>query len=278
MRLSLFARQRESVRRIHRRTWMESQVEGEFDYLDLVRRLPRMVKDGIEPANNALAALTDETLIRRSRALPFDYLTAIEATNDADLPGKGAVLDALNDAVEKSLVNMPLFEGRTLVALDGSGSMHGQPLRLGALFTAAMVKTNGADVILFSDRAQYMQTDRRRSTLALARWLEIQAPRGGTNFSVVFQTADMAYDRILIVSDRQMWLGPAAPRMALRSYKMSYRADPKLYVFNLRASGALQSPEPGIYCLAGVSGTMDTLKWLDSNKAPLPREIEAIEV
>ena len=62
-------------------------------------------------------------------------------------------------------------------------------------------------------------------------------------------------------------------------YKKKHRADPKIFSFDLQGYGTLQFPEPNIFCLAGFSDkTMETLKFLDSDKTALIRQIEAIKL
>ena len=170
--------------------------------------------------------LTDARLIRRSLVMPFRFTTALEALQSANLPNAGVVLSALSAAVDVSLDNVPAFTGRTLVALDGSGSMMGRPIKIGALFAATLAKANvGADVMLFSDVAQYVSLNRRDSTLTLAGQLERGCRAAGTNFHAVFQTAARAYDRIIILSDMQAWMGAHVPTASFAKYKQSHRCE-----------------------------------------------------
>lgn len=98
-------------------------------------------------------------------------MTALDALQGTNLPRVDDVLAALSDAVDTSLQNVPKFEGRTLIALDGSGSMQGRPIKVGSLFAATLAKANGAEVLLFSDDAKYVTVNKRDSTLTVANWL-----------------------------------------------------------------------------------------------------------
>ena len=223
--------------------------------------------------------LIDEQLIRKSLVLPFRYVTALDALQGTNLPRVGDVLAALSDAMDKSLQNVPVFEGKTLIALDGSGSMQGRPIKIGSLFTATLAKANDADVLLFSNDAKYLSINKRDSTLTVANWLTGKATRGGTNFHAIFQAANCAYERIIILSDMQGWIGQQAPVSTFEAYKKKYGAEPKVFSFDLQGYGTLQFPERDIYCLAGFSDkTMDTLKFLDSDKSALLKQIEAVEL
>jgi 60 kDa SS-A/Ro ribonucleoprotein len=96
--------------------------------------------------------------------------------------------------VDKSLANVPSFDGKTLIALDGSGSMQGRPMKIGSLFAATLAKASEADVLLFSDNAKYVAINKRDSTLTVADRLARNAKFAGTDFHCVFETVNRAYD------------------------------------------------------------------------------------
>ncbi len=133
--------------------------------------------------------------------------------------------------------------------------------------------------MLFSDTAKYVSLNRRDSTLTLAKWLESQCASAGTNFHAIFQQANRAYARIIILSDMQGWIGGHAPVQSFATYRQKYGADPRVFSFDLQGYGTLQFPERGVYCLAGFSDkTMETLQYLDSDPKALIKKIEAIEI
>src|SRR5262249_10800719 len=144
----------------------------------------------------ALAMLVDDRLIAKSLVLPFRYLAALDAVEKSGLVRAGDAIAAISDAADKSLANVPHFDGRTLIALDGSGSWSGRRLAIGSLFAAVLAKANvGASVMVFSTEAEFVALNRRDSTLTLARQIAARAPQGGTNFHAIFQRAKSAYDR-----------------------------------------------------------------------------------
>ncbi len=206
------------------------------------------------------------------------YLTALEALENSQLPRAGDAIAALGDAVDKALANVPRFDGRTLIALDGSGSMDGRPMAIGSLFAAVLMKANAqAELLVFSYDAEMVPVNRRDSTLTLAKAIAARAPGGGTNFHAIFQTARAAYDRIILLSDMQGWMGHDAPVASFKAYRNRTAADPKVFSFDLNGYGTLQFPERNIYCLAGFSDkTLQTMKFLEEDQHALMREIEAI--
>ena len=152
-------------------------------------------------------------------------------------------------------------------------------MQIGSLFAATLVKANHADILLFSDDAKYVSINKVDSTLSVAKELARSAKAAGTNFHCIFQTANRVYDRIIILSDMQAWIGHYAPVQTLEAYRKKYKADPRIFSFDLQGYGTLQFPERNVSCLAGFSDkTMETLKYLDSDKQALIREVEAVEL
>jgi len=123
----------------------------------------------------------DEALARLSRSvLP----RALEALEKEHPHGVLRVIAALSDAVDLSLTNVPRFSGKTLVALDGSGSMMGRPHKDRIAVRIRPRKANDADVMLL----QVMMRSMSRSTNAIApsrspaRWVESQYASAGTTY------------------------------------------------------------------------------------------------
>jgi 60 kDa SS-A/Ro ribonucleoprotein len=211
--------------------------------------------------------------------LPFRFLTALEALQSAGLQDAGKLMTALSRAVDLSLRNVPRFAGKTLVVVDTSGSMSGRPIKIASLFAATLLKSNDADLMQFSDKANYLSMNAADSTLTLAQAIEQKAMGGGTNFHSIFATAKRAYDRVIILSDMQGWIGHYTPKVAYDAWKQRTKANPKVYSFDLAGYGSLQFPESQVYCLAGFSDqTMDTLQRLESDPRALLRMIEAVEL
>lgn len=270
----------EEVAELKGAAWDELIASRKLGYFALLRNLRNILEQAPQCVDAALAMLVDDRLIAKSLVLPFRFLTALDAVQASNLPRAGDALAALSDAADKSLANVPRFDGRTLIALDGSGSMNGRPLAIGSLFTAVLAKVNAkADVLVFSNDAEFVTFNRRDSTLTLTREIARRAPGGGTNFHAIFQRAKAAYDRIVILSDMQGWIGNDAPTATFAAYKQRTGADPRVFSFDLAGYGTLQLPERNVFCLAGFSDkALQTMRFLEEDKSALLREIEAIEL
>jgi len=131
--------------------------------------------------------------------------------------------------------------------------MSGKPAQIGGLFAATLLKTNNveADLLTFDGTARYVNISTRDSVMTIAG--NIPFTGGGTNFHAIFEKANKKYDRVIILSDMQGWMGGNAPTAPFAAYKKKYGANPKIYSFDLQGYGSLQFPEKNVYCLAGFS-------------------------
>lgn len=294
--------------------WTSLVRTRKIGYFALLRNLRNLLLQAPELIDDAVAILTDKTAIRRSLVMPFRFRTALDAIEagpeverwktksvfvgglrpalDAIWPEtesgispidfqiqRQKLIEALSVAADLSLANVPRFEGRTLVAVDTSGSMMGRPLKIASLFAAVIYKANRADLMLFSDDAHPVVYNRADATLTLAQRIEEQAKCGGTNFHPIFDKAADAYDRIVILSDMQAWVGYHTPAEALKRYVKRVGKRPRIFSFDLAGYGTLQFPQADVYALAGFSDkTMETLRLLEQDKTALLREIQRVEL
>lgn len=270
--------------------WKDLLSSKKLGYFALLRNLRNIIQTGDEEAVNAACdMLASPVLIKKSLVLPFRFLSAEKELVGLPESGTRKVLKALNQAVEIALNNVPVFEGTTLVALDVSGSMasfpwnykgksKNTPAEIGALFAAVLAKSNDADVMLFDDRATYLNVGLSDSLGTITRGLREKFRGGGTDFKTIFDKADKKYDRIIILSDMQAWVGYNAPLASYRNYCATKKAAPKIYCFDLCGYGSLQFPEEHIFQLAGFSEkTLTLMGLLEKDPQALIKQINSIE-
>lgn len=259
--------------------WKKLIKEKKIGYFALLRNLRNIIEQSPDVLNEALELLVDEKLIKKSLVLPFRFLTAIKEIQQLNGNGVRETLIALSNAIDISLSNVPKYDGKTLIVLDTSGSMEGQPIEIGATFASAMYKSNNADYISFSDEAIYQTFNPLDSTLSIVNQIIKSARSGGTNFHSIFNTINQKYDRMFIFSDMQGWVGYDSPQRDYLNYCKEYECNPKVYSFDLQGYGSLQFPENNVYAIAGFSEkTFDIIKLLETDKNALISEIDKIEL
>ena len=162
--------------------------------------------------------LRDQTAIRRARVLPYQLLTAYQATSEK-MPFE--IREALQDAMETAVQNVPAIRGKVVVCPDVSGSMHSPAtgyrgsatsrtrcIDIAALVSAAMLRTNPkARVIPFEQITVNVPLNPRDSIMTNAQKLA-NISGGGTTCSAPLamlnrEKADV--DLVVIVSDNESW-------------------------------------------------------------------------
>ena len=179
-----------------RETFERLLTEHKLGYLALLRNLRGMDQAGV-----------DETLVREAilarrgaeRVLPFRYVAAARAA-----PRYEAWLD---QALMESVLQGPVFSGKTVVLVDVSGSMDqrlsakSDLTRLDAAATLASVIPGDVRVLTFSD--QLVEVPARRGMAGVDAIVRSQ-PHGGTWLGrAVTELSKLKHDRLIVVTDEQ---------------------------------------------------------------------------
>jgi hypothetical protein len=272
--------------------WTELVESGKIGQTALLRNLRNILQESPEVVDKAIKLLTDKKRISTSLILPFQYLTAYEQLEKER--GASKLLGGLSKALDVSFVNVPKFAGRTLVVIDHSGSMgegYGSNFIKAAMFGLSLARSSGADLMHFGDNAEYLSFNPEDSTMTLLRYLDgLNKGYGygqagthqvghGTNFHAIFQEANQVYDRIVIITDMQAWMGYDHPGKSLASYKSRVGANPFIYGWDISGYGSLQFPERNVATLAGWSEKVfDIMKLVETDKQALVNTIKKVEL
>ena len=269
--------------------WAELLVEGKLGYFALLRNLRNIAEQAPDCVPMALAQLRDPKAIKKSLVMPFRFQTAFDELSNE------AMLDAISEAADIALGNIPLLDGDTVVLIDASGSMWGAGFgvrkqdakvsaRIAALFAVAMNRAWGADIVGFDTTAQYAYRTAKTPTLLKdAQDLSARLGQqfgGGTRIGAAFDVLNKRYDRIVILSDMQSWAGTnrGDSMPSFRAYCDKFRADPWVYSFDLQGYGQLALPKPKVACIAGFSEKVfDLFKMLEQDKDALIKRIKEVK-
>ena len=210
--------------------------------------------------------LRSPALVSKARAFPYQLLAAY--TNATAVPPE--VRDALQDAMELAIKNVPAMAGKVYVFPDVSGSMH-SPItghRKGAttavrcvdvagLIAAAVLRKNPtAEVIPFSDHLVDADLNARDTVLTNAAKLAAFPP-GGTNCSLPLRALNdrrATGDVLIYVSDNESWMDSqrtapswfnAPPTQTLKEWEQFKQRSPnaKLVCIDLQPYGTTQAAE-----------------------------------
>ncbi len=219
--------------------------------------------------------LRDPALIAKARVFPYQLMTAYQAMS-SDMPAE--IRDALHDAMELSVRNVPKLRGQVVVAPDVSGSMSGAVTgyRKGAttatrfvdvagLVSAAVLRRNpSATVLPFEVKVRDVRLEPRDTILTNAARLADQWG-GGTNCAAPLDwllAKGRAPDLVIIVSDNQSWAhnqyGNAGTVM-MQAWEKLKRRNPKakLVCIDIAPYGTTQAKErDDVLNIGGFSDTV----------------------
>ena len=272
------AKSEEDLAQLKSDTWKQLIESKTIGYFALLRNLRNIITQAPDTIDLACEMLVDTNMISKSKVLPFRFTTAYEEINKLSQDSTTRkVIMALDQALNISAMNVPKFDGETLVVIDTSGSMSGKPSEIASLFGSMIVKVNGCDVMTFDNSARYVKYNQMDSVLTIRNSFRFAG--GGTNFQDIFLQANKAYKRVIILSDMQGWIGYNCPTKEFNEYKKRLNCDPIVYSWDLAGMGTLQFPERNVYGLAGFSEKVfDIMKLMEEDKSALISRINQIQL
>lgn len=258
----------------------ELVLEGKIPYMALLRNLRNIDEENDELViKKACKMISDRDSVKKSKQLPFRFWTAYMNVDNQKMR------DAISQAMEHSLDNVPKFDGKTLVAVDCSGSMGGRPIEIASVFASALAKANGADVVLYSEEKENFRYVSGMPILAMAEKIQSEAEMGGTNTSLVFQT-DKKYDRVIILSDNESWQDSHyhwgsegfGTQATYNTYKKETGCDPFVYAVDIEGYGTSDVKGNKVFHLTGWSDKMfDFMKHIEKSDE-LIEYVKAVEL
>src|SRR6478672_10891570 len=171
--------------------------------------------------------LRDPKAIAKARVFPYHLLIAfVMAQANADIPKQ--VCEALQDALEVAIANVPAIEGRVYVCPDVSGSMSSwatgyrkgattavRCIDVAALVAAAVLRKNPqADVLPFECNVVNINLNSRDSVMTNATRLA-SIGGGGTNCSAPLAQLNRRKakgDLVIFISDYESWVDAGGGR------------------------------------------------------------------
>lgn len=206
--------------------------------------------------------LRDAEAIARSGVFPYQLLAAYQAAGQ-EVPA--LVREALQDALEISLANVPKVAGRVVVCPDVSGSMQSPAtgfrgsattavrcVDVAALVAAALLRKNrNTRVLPFENEVVAIDLNPRDTVLTNAQKLAAIGG-GGTNCSAPLARLNREQagaDLVVYVSDNESWVDATrrGATATMREWEAFRRRNPsaKLVCIDVQPYGTTQAAERG---------------------------------
>lgn len=242
-------------------------------FMAMVKNLRNLVENGVN-IDGILARLRTENEVKKSGLLPFNFLSAgrifgLKIGNDSsalnmmgpdgrlirkanvDQVTNNKILDALGDALDLSIKNLPELPGTTAILVDVSGSMC-TPLSkssvnnvmvAAAILAACFTKrAENAILITFDDTARVQDIRKGDTVLTIAEKMLGKYGGGTYGARAVEAIGNNKVDRIIVLSDMQMYedrYGNSFDQ-AIKSYENKHKTS--VWVHSVNLAGAPEKP------------------------------------
>lgn len=205
-----------SARGNTKEVWEELIASGRVGYMALLRNLKNIVKSGAN-LGPVLAKLSDPEQVQKSRQLPFRFFSAYRTLKAAGCMTP-EIHRALEAALTASAANLKTIPGKTLIAVDTSGSMGCEIAGKSSVTCKDIAALMGAlashiceDAVVcyFDTKYKIVRYGKYDSILEIA--LRTSTAGGGTDMSLPMyyahlydkSTAMKPFDRVIYFSDNE---------------------------------------------------------------------------
>jgi hypothetical protein len=254
------------------RTWENLISEDKMGYMAILRNLNNLVKYDVsdKTIEKVCNILTDQEQVKKSRQLPFRFYTAY-----TNVTGNIKLSDAISEAMDISVGNLDELKGKTLIAVDSSGSMSGKPIEIASIFAGALIKKTDCEVVLYDTSLKEFAPSTRTPVVDIADRIQKEAMGGGTQTSLVFEYAEKGqWDRIFILSDNESW-NEFSVQKSYNQFKRITGSDPFIYAIDIEGYGTHDISGGKVTHLTGWSDKLlqfinikekgvDIVKWIEN--------------
>lgn len=260
-------------------------------YMALLRNLRNFLEEGVD-VQPVIDKLIDPEQVKRSKQIPFRFLSAyamITHANAKNLLDRGAVLEAIERAMELSIENVPEIKGDTFSSADNSGSMGSAISEKSTVARSAIANTLQSILYARSRRAIASVFGTEFHTIVLSkraimqniRTAQITNTGSSTNGYLTVQYLNRTgtkVDRIVIFTDEEVYGGSLNEE--LRKYRRHVNPDVFVYIINVAGYGTSSvNPDNPRTCL--INGWSDRfLQYIpifESEREDVLAQIKTIE-
>lgn len=242
-----------------------------YNYMAILRNLRNLLEAKVsdEHMGKVISAIRNENAVKYSRQFPYRFFSAHKMISQHKGlgPHASAIMDALEDAIDISCGNLPVFPGTTVLAADESASMDANISSksivtcrdVANLMTTVVHRTCESPIAsVFATHFRPVNLSKRTGVLKNMESLRAENVGGGTyGYKIIEHLLNekIKVDRIMIFTDCQLynqspyWYGDSKKRddttvsALLRKYKAQVNPNVYTYVIDLTGYGQAVFPE-----------------------------------
>lgn len=244
-------------------SWEKLIAEKKLGYMAALRNLRNILNANPKNIDEVFEMLADKKAVLKSKQLPFRFFSAYREMSK--VPNAGSkVLDVLETAIEHSIENLPKLKGKTVIAIDTSGSMswainNKSTVRCDEI--AKLLAVMGAkiceDVIVYNFDTSIQKLHYTNKGGIISTAMSIPANGGGTNIALPLQVMikdNIKADRLIILSDNEINSGYQYRCQSLADkYRNEINPDLWVHAVDLMGYGTQQFIGKNTNVIAGWS-------------------------
>lgn len=267
-------------------TWEALIDSGKVGYMAQLRNLRNILNANPSNVNKVLEYIENPEAVKKSKQLPFRYLSAYKELKHI---GGSRVFDALENAIEASIENMPKLEGTTVIAVDTSGSMDSRVSAKSDVHCNEIAMLLGLVANKICDNSIFYTFDTSIKKYAVSHRTSIletvskSCCGGGTNMYLPFEkmiSDNIKADRIIVISDNMCncgggWYSSKPVQSLADEYRCKTGNNVWVHAIDLQGYGTQQFCGAKTNVIAGWSEKVfDFIKLAEQGEGSLEKTIE----
>lgn len=273
-----------SVKGNNKESWEKLIEKNAIGYMAALRNLRNILKAQPSNLNKIIDKIQDPEAVKKSKQLPFRYLSAYKEVKDMCSTN---VYNALEKAVNLACENVPRLDGTTVIAVDVSGSMDCEISKKSDVTCGEIAVMLGliANKVCENSYFYIFDTDTHNAPWTknapvletvthLRRYLG-----GGTDMSSPFERMikdNIKADRVIILSDNECNRGRKPVQRIANKYRKHSGQDIWVHAIDLQGYGTQQFTGKKTNVIAGWSEKVfDFIRLAEAGEGNLIKTIES---
>ena len=264
-------------------TWEKLIDSGKVGYMALLRNLRNILTANPSNVNKVLETIENPERVKKSKQLPFRYLSAYKELKNI---GGSRVFDALENAIEASIENIPKLSGTTVIAVDTSGSMRNTVSHKSDVSCGEIGMLLGLIANKICENSIFYTFDTTIKKYAVSHRTSIletvseSCCGGGTHMQLPFNkmiSDNIKADRVIVISDNECnggWWSAPIQKLA-DEYRRITGNDIWVHAIDLQGYGTQQFHGAKTNIIAGWSEkVLEFIKLAEQGESNLVKTIE----
>lgn len=263
--------------------WEDLIENNKLGYMAMLRNLRNIMTANPKNIDKVWEKLSDKDEVLKSKLLPFRFYTAYR---EAFHLFTSKNIDLLETAMQHTIDNLPKINGKTVIAIDVSGSMRSLISRNSSVNCAEIAKLLAIlagklceEVIIYKFDTKITKVDFSTKDRILKSVKQLWADGGGTNIALPIQEMidnKIEADRLIIFSDNEINYGfKSTCQSLIDEYRKNINPELWVHAIDLLGYGTQQFCGKNTNIIAGWSEQI--LEFINTAEQGIATQVQKIE-